>query len=141
MLMLSLSASFVGSTIPLLDNIASLMRWVSIFLLLIFGILQRRLKPSWGFLLFWGYVFFGLLFLLRANSVSWQSQRGLLLFIVALAIPLAYSNDTYKSLKRSLLAIAVAATAYSLFNFITLPTNLSESARFAGYFKGAPAFA
>jgi O-antigen ligase len=64
-----------------------------------------------------------------------------LLFIVALAIPLAYSNDTYKSLKQSLVTISVAATAYSLFNFITLPTSLSESARFAGYFKGAASFA
>ncbi len=61
--------------------------------------------------------------------------------MVAVAIPFAYSNTTYKSLKLSLISIAVAGTIYSLLNFISLPGHLNEASRFSGYSKGAPTFA
>ncbi len=141
MFILVLSASLVGSTIPLVDNIAALVRWASIFLLLIAVIRQRRFKVSFGLLLFWGYVALGFVSLFDAISPSWQLQKGILLLAVAVAIPLAYSNETVRSLKLSLVSISVAATIYCLLNFVTLPGHLSEAERFSGYAKGAPSFA
>jgi len=141
MLLLALSAAFVGSTIPGVDNISALLRWLSIFLIFVFGVLHGRMKVSPGLLLFWGYVFFGLVFLFRAISTNWQLQRSLLLLVVAVAIPLAYSNETYKSLKLSLVSISIVATIFSLVNFLPLFTQLSEAVRFSGYSKKAPEFA
>ena len=141
MLILSLSASLVGSTIPIVDSLSSLLRWLSIFLLLISGILRNQVKVSAGLLFFWGYVFLGFLFLFRANSIDWQFQRCLLLLIVALAIPLAYGNESYRSIKSSLVCISLAAVVFSLMNFISLPAKLSEAARFSGYSRGAASFA
>jgi len=141
MLLLSLSAAFVGSTIPGVDNMATLLRWVSILLLLLFGIIQKKIGFSLGLLFFWGYVFFGLIFLFRAISINWQFQRSLLLLIVAVAIPLAYTNESYKSLKLSLVAISIVATFFSLVNFLPLLTHLGDAARFSGYSKKAPEYA
>ncbi len=63
MFMLVLSASLVGSTIPIVNNIAALVRWLSIFLLLIVAISQRRMRISLGYVMFWGYAGFGFIFL------------------------------------------------------------------------------
>jgi len=141
MLLLSLSAAFVGSTIPAVDNISALLRWLSILLLFGFGVLRKRMSVSLGLLFFWGYILFGLIFLFRAISFNWQFQRSLLLLIVAVAIPLAYSNETYKSLKLSLVAISIVAAIFALVNFLPLITHLGEAVRFSGYSKKAPEFA
>lgn len=141
MLILCLSASFVGSTISIVDNLSSLLRWLAIFLLLISGILRSQIKVSAGVLFFWGYVFLGLIFLFRANIIEWQFQKGVLLLIVALAIPLAYCNESYRLTKYSLISVSLAGVIFSLFNFISLPGELSEAVRFSGYSKGAASFA
>jgi O-antigen ligase len=140
MFLLTLSASLVGSSIPVVDNVASLIRWLAIFLLLVFGVLRKRLKVSWGVLLFWGHVYLGLIFLFRAMSIGWQLQRGVLLAIVAIAIPFAYSNEHPKSLKSSLVSISVAAAIYSFLNFLSFPGQAGEMARFSGFARSAPAF-
>jgi hypothetical protein len=137
---LVLSASLVGSTIPLVNNIAALVRWVSLFLLLIVVVAQWKFRVSWGLLPFWGYVFLGLVFLLDAISLEWQLQRGILLLVVAVAIPFAYGDETYSSLKSSLVLISMAATIYSLLNFVSLPSHLSEATRFSGYSEVASSF-
>lgn len=136
-----LSASLVGTTIPLVDHIAALVRWVSIFLLFVVVIVQRRFAVAPGVLLFWGYVLLGFVFLLDAVSFSWQFQRGLLLLAVSVAIPLGYGNEKYSFLKLCLVSISLAATIYCLFNFMFLPAHLSEGERFSGSALGAPAFA
>lgn len=141
MLLLSLSAVFVGSTLPGVDNISALLRWLSILLIFVFGLLHGRMKVSLGLVLFWGYVFLGLIFLFWAISMDWQLQRSLLLLMVAVAIPLAYSNETYKSLKLSLISISMVATIFSLVNFLPLFTHLGEPVRYSGYSKKAPEFA
>jgi O-antigen ligase len=141
MLLLSLSAAFVGSSIPAVENMSTLLRWLSILLLFLFGLLQKRMGVSLGLLFFWGYVFFGLIFLFRAISINWQFQRSLLLLMVSIAIPLAYSNENFKSLKLSLAAISVVATIFSLVNFLPLLPHLGEAVRFSGFSKKAPEFA
>jgi|MudIll2142460700_1097286.scaffolds.fasta_scaffold04058_3 hypothetical protein len=139
--MLVLSASLVGSTIPLVNNIAALVRWISLFLLLIVVVARWKFKVSLRLLPFWGYVFLGLVFLLDAISLDWQLQRGILLLVVAVTIPFAYGGETYRSLKSSLVLISLAATIYSLLNFISLPSHLSEATRFSGYSEVAASFA
>jgi O-antigen ligase len=141
MFILVLSASLVGSTIPLVDTITALVRWLSLFLLLIVVGAQGRFRVPLGLLLFWGYIFLGLVFLLDAISFSWQLQKGLLLLIVAVAIPFSHSRETYRSLKLSLVLISVAATIYALLNFISLPGHINEAERFSGYSQGAASFA
>ena len=86
MFMLVLSASLVGTTIPVIEGVASLVRWLSLLLLLFTGLLFSRVEMSVGLLLFWGYVFLGLVSMFRAISITWQFQRGLLLLLVAAAI-------------------------------------------------------
>lgn len=137
---LVLSAALVGTILPLLDNIAALCRWLAILLLLVAGLLQSRVKISFGFLLFWGYVLAGILFLFRAENLSWQIQRGVLLLAVAAALPLAFSTASQASLKATLTAIAVAGALYALLNFVSLPTSLSEATRYTGFTSGAPTF-
>jgi O-antigen ligase len=139
--MLVLSASFVGTTIPVIDSIASLVRWLSILLLFLSGLLLGRAQVSTGLLLFWGYAFLGFVSLFRATDFSWQFQKSMLLLLVAAAIPIAYGDKPYKAYELSLVAIAVAATLYSFLNFVSLPSHLSGAARFSGFAKGAPAFA
>jgi O-antigen ligase len=141
MLILTLSASLVGFNVPMVHNVASLVRWLSLFLMFILGIFQKRIRISGGVLLFWGYVLLGLVFLFRANSINWQVQKSFLLLIFALAIPLAYSGETYKGLKYSLLSISLTATIYSLLNFIALPGQLNDAERFSGFSMEAPGFA
>lgn len=136
-----LSASLVGTTIPLVDHIAALVRWVSIFLLLVVVIAQRRFTFSPGVLLFWGYVLLGFVFLLDAISFGWQFQRSMLLFAVAVAIPLGFGNEDYRLLKLCLVSISLAATVFCLFNFASLPAHLSEAERFSGSALGASSFA
>ena len=137
---LALSASLVGTTIPIIANIAALCRWLSILMLLMTGFLQSRIKVSLGVLLFWGYIVLGVIFLFRAVQLTWQLQRGILLLLVAAAIPLAYSVETYKSLRLSLISISIVAAIYSLLNFVSLPSQLDEAIRYSGFSKGAPTF-
>jgi O-antigen ligase len=139
--MLVLSASFIGTTIPVIGNVASLIRWLAILLLLLSGILFCRMEIPFGSLLFGGYAFLGFVSLFRAISSSWQFQKGLLLLIVAVAIPIAYSNRSQKSYLSTLVLIAVVATIYSILNFASLPGHLSDPVRVMGYAKTAPALA
>jgi O-antigen ligase len=141
MFILVLSASLVGTSISVIDSVAPLARWVLILLLLLSGVMFSKIEVSLGLLLFWGYVLLGFISLFRAISLSWQLQRGLLLLMVAIAIPFAYSNKTYKAYELSLVSIAIAATAYSFLNIVPLPAHLSDPSRFSGYMIGAPAFA
>ena len=137
---LVLSAALVGTTIPVLENIAALSRWLAILMLFLAGILQSRVRISVGFLLFWGYVALGILFLFWADDLSWQLQRGVLLLVVVIALPLAYSAVTYQTLKSTLTAIAVAAAIYALLNFVSLPGSLEQATRYSGFSSGAPTF-
>ncbi|MFN2195368.1 MAG: O-antigen ligase family protein [Anaerolineales bacterium] len=138
--LLALSAALVGTTLPVVDNIASLCRWLAILLLLLAGILASRVKISAGFLCFWGYVAIGILFLFWARNLSWQLQRGVLLMMVALALPLAYSAANFQALKTALTAVAAAAAIYAVLNFISLPGSLDQAARYTGLFSRAPTF-
>ena len=139
MFTLVLSASLVGTTIPIIDSIASLVRWLSVLLLLLTGILFSKIEIPLGLLLFWGYVFSGYVSLFRAISFNWQFQRGLLLVIVAVAIPIAYSNRSYKAYRSTLVLIAIVATIFSILNSLSLPSHLSDPIRSMGYSKTAPA--
>jgi O-antigen ligase len=134
------SAALVGTTLPVLDNIAALSRWLAILLLLFAGLLQSKVQISPGFLLFWGYVALGILFLFWADNLPWQIQRGVLLLVVAAALPLAFSAVSHASLKATLTAIAFAAALYALLNFVSLPGSLDQAARFTGFSRGAPTF-
>ncbi len=131
--LLSLSAAFTGSTIPTVDNMATLLRLLSIFLLLLWGIVQTKLRVSWGVLFFWGYVFLGFIFMFRAISMNWQFQRGLLLLLLAIAMPFAYSNENYRSLRLSLVSISIAGTIFSFLSFLSIPSHLGEAEQFAGF--------
>jgi O-antigen ligase len=109
--------------------------------LLLSGIWFSKIEISSGLLLFWGYVFSGFICLLRAISIGWQFQRGLLLFAVAAAIPIAYSNRSYRVYRSTLVLIAVVAAVFSIVNSFSLPSQLGAASRFTGYSKGAPAYA
>jgi len=141
MFLITLSAAFVGSTMPVVDNVAYLLRWLSILALLVSGLLLGRMKLSFGLLMFWGYVLLGFAFLLRSYSISWQFQRSSLLILVALAITTAYSINTPKAYKKSLVWISVAASVFSIVTFVPLMNQLTDAARYSGYSKGAPVFA
>lgn len=138
--LLTLSAALVGTTIPVLEGIAALSRWLAILLLFVAGILGSRVKLSAGFVLFWGYVAAGILFLFWAHNLNWQLQRGVLLLMVALALPLAYSAVSFTALKAALTAVAAAAAIYAVLNFISLPGSLDQAARYTGFSSGAPTF-
>jgi O-antigen ligase len=141
MFILILSAAMVGTAIPIVEDIASLVRWLALFLLLFSGLLFSRIKISNGMLFFWGYVYLGFVFLFRSTDFFWQFQRGMLLLIVAIAIPIAFSNKSYQVYKTTLIQIAFAGTIFSLINLITIPGSLNDPLRFVGYAKTAPFFA
>ncbi len=137
MLILALSASLAGSSVPVFDTLSTLLRWVSIALLFIWGAMRLRIKVSWGILLFWGYVFWGFIFMFYAISIEWQIQKGILLLLVSLALPLAFSQEPYDSVKLSLISVSIAGSVFSIINFVPLPGHLNEPVRFAGYCKNA----
>lgn len=139
MFMLVLGASLVGTTVPIVGDVASLVRWVSVLLLFLSGILFNRLKIPLGMLLFWGYVFLGFVCLFRAISIGWQFQRGLLLFVTAAAIPIAFSSRSYKAYRSVLVSIAIVAAVFAILNSISLPSQLGDATRSTGYSKTAPA--
>jgi O-antigen ligase len=141
MFILILSAAMVGTAIPIVEDIASLVRWLALLLLLFSGLLFSRIRISKGILFFWGYVYLGFVFLFRSTDFFWQFQRGMLLLIVATAIPIAFSNRSYQVYKSTLIQIAVAGTVFSLINLITIPGSLNDPLRFLGYAKTAPFFA
>lgn len=138
--LLVLSASLVGTTIPVVENIAALLRWLSIILLFMIGLLQSKIRLSLGLILFWGYAGVGLIGLFNAIDINWQIQKCILLLFVAAAIPLAYSIETYWTLKSSLVAISLAASLFAILNFIMLPGQLSEALRYSGFARGAATF-
>ena len=138
---LILNASFVGSTIPVIENIGPLVRWISIVLMLIVSVGKEKLRISTGFVLFWAYVVNGFIFLVFAFNLDWQLQKALLLLLLVTAIPFAFSNKNYESLKLCLTSICAAGAIYCVFNFISLPSYLDEATRFSGYSKGAATFA
>ena len=135
-----LCASFVGTTIPLIENIASFIRWLSIAFLLIASVGREKLIISPGFLLFWAYVGIGGVFLYRAVNLDWQWQRTILLVVVVFTIPFAFSSKKFDSVKSSMTAICIAGVVYCAVNFIILPAHLSEGSRFSGYSSSAAAF-
>jgi len=139
MFILVLSASLVGTTIPVIESVASLVRWLSLLLLLSTGLLFSRAEISVELLLFWGYVLFGLVSMFRALSITWQFQRGLLLLVVAAAIPFGYSSRSYRTHKATLLSIAVVGLIFAVVNAVALPSQLADPGRSAGYAKTAPA--
>jgi len=141
MFALVLSASLVGTTIPVLEGVASLVRWLCLLLLLFTGLLFGRLAISAGLLLFWGYLFLGLVSMFRGISITWQFQRLLLLLLVATAIPMAYSSRSYRTHKVTLVLIAVVGALFGIVNAVALPSQLSDPGRFAGYSKTAPVLA
>ena len=125
-----LCASFVGTTIPLIENIASFIRWLSIAFLLIASVGREKLIISPGFLLFWAYVGIGGVFLYRAVNLDWQWQRTILLVVVVFTIPFAFSSKKFDSVKSSMTAICIAGVVYCAVNFIILPAHLSEEQGF-----------
>ena len=139
MFILVLSASLVGTTIPMIEGVASLVRWLTLPLLLFTGLLFSRVEMSMGLLLFWGYVFLGLVSMFRAISITWQFQRGLLLLLVAAAISVGYGGRSYRTHKATLVLIAIAGMFFAVVNAVTLPTQLAVAGRFAGNSKSAPA--
>ncbi|MEJ2598058.1 MAG: O-antigen ligase family protein [Anaerolineales bacterium] len=141
MFVLILSAAMVGTAIPIVEDIASLVRWLALFLLLFSGLLFSRFRISIGMLFFWGYVYLGFVFLFRSTAFVWQFQRGMLLLIVAIAIPVAFSKRSYQVYKTALVLIAVAGTIFAFINLITIPGSLNNPIRFIGYAKTAPFFA
>jgi len=118
-----------------------LLRWIIIFLLFVSSFLFGKMRVSVGMLLFWGYVFLGFISLLGSNSLMWQFQKGSLLLMVAIAIPLAYGDKPYTVYKLSLIAIAIVASLFSIYSFIPLQNQLSVAERFSGFSKAAPNFA
>jgi O-antigen ligase len=141
MFSLVLSAALVGSSIPILGTLAPVIRWIAIFLFIIAGLVNGKLKAPPSFLLFGGYALLGFLSLFRAISFGYQIQRSVLLLAVALMIPLAYTNKTFPFFKNSLKAIAVAAAVFCLLNFALLPGGISNVGRFSGLSRGAASFA
>ena len=139
MFMLVLSASLVGTTVPVIEGVASLVRWLSLLLLLLTGLLFSRVEMSIGLLLFWGYVFLGLVSMFRAISITWQFQRGLLLLLVVAAISIGYGGRSYRTHRTTLVLIAVAGALFAVVNAVTLPGQLSAAGRFAGNSKSPPA--
>jgi O-antigen ligase len=141
MFLLVFSAASVSTTIPIITSIASLTRWLILPLLLAAGLIFSKVRISFGMLMFWGYVFLGFVSLFRADYFLWQFQRSILLVTVAIAIPFAYSNKDVKTYKLALIAISLAATVYSLINFIGLPSSLNDPVRYTGFAKSAPSMA
>lgn len=140
MFLIALSAASVGSTIVLVDNVASLIRWLSILALLLSGVLVGRIRLSPGLLFFWGYVFLGFAFLFWAVNVSWQVQKTILLMLVTLAVTLGFSTGRPETYQSALMAVAVAAAAYAALSFLPLTTYLNNPMRYAGFSKEAPSF-
>lgn len=136
-----LSGAFVGSTITILDSLSALSRWVTIFLLLLLGVIRSKMKVSLGILFFWLYVLLGFMSLFNAHLFSWQFQRSVLLIIVTLGISLAFSDKSLGTYKTTLVLIAVGSTIFALVNFFLLPGQLGDPARFSGLAKGAASFA
>ena len=141
MFILVLSASLVGTTIPIVENIASLLRWLSVLLLFLCGLLFGKIAIPSRLLPFLAYVFIGFIFLTRAISPIWQFQRGFLLLIVAMAIPVAFSSRSYGTYRSTLVLIAVVASVFAVVNAISVTSHLSDPTRLMGYSKGAPSFA
>lgn len=141
MFILVFSAASVSTTIPILSSLAALTRWLILPMLLGAGLLFSKVRISFGMLMFWAYVFLGFLSLFRAEDFLWQFQRSILLLIVAIAIPFAYSNKDAKTYQWALISIALAATVYALINFADLPSSLNDPMRYAGSAKTAPAMA
>ena len=139
--LLIFSASLVGSTIPVVGHIAPVIRWVVIFLLLFLGLIGRRLKITFGYLLFWGYAFLGFIFLLFAINFNYQLQRSVLLIGVGFIMPLIFNNIDLKSIHLSMEGVAVAGSTFNFLNFVLLPSNLGTVSRFSGFAKSAPSFA
>ncbi len=138
MFMLILSASLVTSTIPIIENVASLLRWLCVLLLLVAGLLFSKVQLSVGTLLFWGYVFFGLAAMIQALSITWQLQRGLLLLLVATAVPIVYGARSYATHRATLVATAVAGAMFGILNAVALPSQLSSVGRSIGFAQTAP---
>jgi len=138
---LVLGASLTGSTVSLFDNLGSIMRWIAALLLVLSALLLKRINVPLGPLLFLGYVAFGFIFLFFSNSDNYQFQRGALLIVVAAAVPLAYGNQSWRTFQLSLIGTAIIATAYSAYNFASLPGHLGDATRLSGYVKGTPWFA
>ncbi|HSL42301.1 MAG TPA: O-antigen ligase family protein [Anaerolineales bacterium] len=136
-----LSAAFVGSSISIIDSLSPVSRWITIFLLLLSGVMQSKMKVSLGGFLFWMYVFFGFVSLFGADAFLWQFQRSVLLIIVTLGISLAYGDKPIETYKSTLIFIAIGATIFSVINFILLPNQLRDPSRFAGFARGAASFA
>ncbi len=141
MFLFVLSATLVGTTFPILGDVAPILRWLIIFVFLILGILNAKLAVSPGLILYWGYVLCGHIFLFNAIGIQYQLQKSVLLIIVALSIPLLFSARPYRSLDQSLKAIAVAGSIFCLLNFVSLPSFLADPARFTGYTRGAASLA
>jgi len=141
MFLLVFSAASVSTTIPIISSLASLTRWLILPLLVIAGLVFSQIRISFGILMFWGYVFFGFASLFHANDFLWQLQRNILLLIVAIAVPFAYSEKDIKTYHLALISIALAATTYALINFIGLPSSLSDPVRYMGFTKSAPSMA
>jgi O-antigen ligase len=139
MFILVLSAALVGTTIPVIESVASLVRWLSLLLLLCTGLLFSRAEISVELLLFWGYVIFGLISMFRAISIAWQFQRGLLLLVVAAAIPFGYSGRSFRTHRVTLVLIAIVGALFAIVNAVALPSQLTDPVRFVGYAKTAPA--
>lgn len=141
MFILVLSASLVSTAIPVIDVVASLVRWLSLLLLLGAGLLSRGIAVSWGLLLFWGYVLGGLISMFWARSIAWQFQRGLLLVVAFAAISVAYGARSYRTHRATLELIAIAGVVFALLNAASLPGQLTGPSRFTGFAKTAPALA
>lgn len=141
MFVLVASAAFVGTSIPVVSGLAAITRWASISLLLLSGLVLRRLSLSPGIILYWGYAFLGFASLMLAISFEWQFQKAALLLFVATALPLAFSGRPLCTYRKALVGIALAETLFAVVNIIPLFTQLDVPERFSGFCVSAPIFA
>ena len=74
-----------------------------------------------------------------APLAGWNEQRGLLLLVVAAAIPFGYSGRSFRTHRVTLVLIAIVGALFAIVNAVALPSQLTDPVRFVGYAKTAPA--
>ena len=139
------SSALVGSSNDMIDNGASVLRWVGIAALVLAPLMTKGFDNPYrgSSLLFVMYA--GVCFLCLFNSLdpAFQMQRGVLLLGTSIAIPSATAigvKDT-ASAKRLYTNIGLFGSIVALVAAAQLPGQLGTAARFYGTAKGVPYFA
>ena len=142
-ILLLFSASFVGFSTPLVDSLATLVRWLCIFILFGFSIFLHKSKINIGIMLHWSYVIFGIISLIFYISLGWQLQRSALLLVTSIGIPITSLVLFRKVQEKDKLFKGISFTTgiVILLSFIALLNNTEVSGRFSAFSSGAPNFA